>query len=133
MKVPSSNYIYIHDCNLRNGGHVGLKFNTYLSQEGNTLANMHLENITIDNCENGAVDWGDDSGPPTFNEIVVKGVYLTNNTNSNYVRLRGCLAAHEYGDNIGLVIARAGTINSIPHTTGAPADDNVGWTSWGNP
>ena len=128
-KYPGSNYIYIHDSSFTDNKFVGIKFNALKEDINAGIMYFHIENTRVINSEGGIVDWGDSSAPQTFAEIVLIGNTIEGNE-YNDVRVRGCNAAHEYGDNIGLTIPRAGTVNSISHPTGTPKDNNVGWTSW---
>ncbi|MCD6498244.1 MAG: right-handed parallel beta-helix repeat-containing protein, partial [Deltaproteobacteria bacterium] len=135
-KFPGSNFIYIHDSTIADNSGVGIKFNL-LGTEGTGLMHFDIENTEVTNSGAGMVDWGDDFAPPTFEEMVLIGNNIHDNVSNgqpfDHVRLRGCNAAHEYGDNIGLTIARAGTINAIAHQTGTPQEDGVGWVAWPGP
>ena len=134
-KFPASDYIYIHDTTVLNNPSVGIKFDYGVNGTG--LMHFHIEDTEVGNSGSGVVDWGDEYGPPTFEEMVLIGNDIHDNVSEgqdyNSVRLRGCNAAHEYGDNIGLTIARAGTINAIAHQSGTPETDGIGWVSWPGP
>ena len=128
-KFPGSNYIYIHDTKISNSGSVGIKFRSKIGDGGTGIEYFHLENVEVTTSAAGVVDWGDEYAPQTFEELVLIGNNIHGN-NYNTIRVRGANNAHEYGDNIGLTEARAGTVNSIPHPTGTPEADGAGWTSW---
>ena len=107
---------------------MGVKFNRLT--EGKQY--FHMENNTVENCAAGVVDWGDKFPVPTFSELILVNNRLIDN-NSNNIRIRGAIRVHEYGSNIGITKARAGTVTPIHHSSGTPSTHNVGYTTWGNP
>jgi nitrous oxidase accessory protein NosD len=125
-KYPGSTYVYLHDNRLENNGLIGMKFNKLTGSE----QYWHIENNSVINCASGVADWGDTYSIPTMQQLVVRGNTLSGNS-SNKIRIRGVIETYEYHDNIGIVEARAGTINPIQIDSGStPAEDYVGYTSW---
>lgn len=133
-KFPGSNYYYVHDLVVEDNNLVGIMVERKLDSEGYGRQYAQFENVTINHSKSGMVDWGDIYIAPTFQEIILKGVTLTNNTYNN-VRIRGAVACHEYDGNIGLAQSRVTgsgdtTVNNVPHTGTTPEQDKVGYTTW---
>jgi len=138
-KFPGSTHTYMHDviidrtfnATLHGGGSVGIKFNKHTG----SAQYMHIENVTINDCVTGIVDWGDSHPAPTFQELVLKNIKLTNISGGRYeYPVKGVNNLYEYGNTIGKVIQRIG-LGTLTRrqTTSSPEADGVGYTSWGNP
>jgi len=139
MKFPGSTHIYMHDIAINNtfqaqthnGGNIALRFNRHTA--GPAL--MHVENLSISNAEVGISDWGDAYPAPTFEELALSNIVLTNITGGRYeYPVKGVNNLYEYGNTIGKVIQRIG-LGTLTRrqTTSSPEADGVGYTSWGNP
>lgn len=137
-KYPATKYVYVHDTNFVDNPTAGMVFTSLIDGiGGGTQGIFHIEDVTVNNCDAGIVDWGDQWLAPSVDEMSIKNVTSINN-NYNTARIRGVVDGHEFGDNIGMMVERAtGTgdtsINTTPHTTGSPADYGAGYTTWGNP
>lgn len=131
-KYPGSNYLYIHDSAFTDNTTVAM--NIMRNEESDPLIYAHIENTTITNCAGAIVDWGDTLTTPNHAEFVVTRNTFSSNT-YDYIRINGVSAngGHEFGDNIGLLVARSGTVAAVTHATGVPSDYGVGYTTWGNP
>ena len=137
-KFPGSNRLYFHDVSIDttfynnlNQGNIGIKINRHTALP----AKMHFENVTINNTQAGFKDWGDAYPSPTFEELVLNNVTLTNIKDGQYsFEMKGVNNLYEYGNTIGKVIQRIG-LGTLTRrqTTSSPEADGVGYTSWGNP
>jgi hypothetical protein len=153
-KVQGSNYIYIHDTVIKNSILIGLKLTQGSQDHG--IQHLHIENVTIQNSGKGIGQFGDTTRTRTYEEVIVKNVTPIDNyfnadcwtstwkhvdgcdeTKGNFypnIRLKGVVNLHEYDENIGITIASSSTIqNKYTHNRSTPEEDEVGYTTWGNP
>ena len=153
-KIQGSNYIYIHDSSIKNAIYIGIKLTQGKNDHG--IQHLHMENLTVQDSARGILQIADVTRTRTFEEVVVKNVNLIDNYwNQNCwtsawkpvagcnnhqgilypsIRVKGAINVHEYDDNIGITVASQSTLqNTYAHHGTTPEEDNVGWTTWGNP